>query len=72
MKKILANKNFLLLWIGQIFEQFGDSLNLMALIAWVINSHSKEGSNAIYMSLLMFWLGLPIIALVQMQFICHS
>jgi MFS family permease len=63
MKKILTNKNFLLLWIGQIFEQFGDSLNLMALIAWVINSHSKEGSNAIYMSLLMFWLGLPIIAL---------
>lgn len=63
MKRLLINKNFFLLWLGQIFEQFGDSLNLMALIAWVINSHSKEGSNAIYMSILMFWLGLPIILL---------
>ncbi len=63
MKNILINRNFLLLWSGQIFEQFGDSLNLMALIAWVINFHSKEGSNAMHMSILMFWLGLPIILL---------
>ncbi len=63
MKKLLLNKNFFLLWAGQIFEQFGDSLNLMALIAWVINFHSKEGNSAIYMSILMFWLGVPIIIL---------
>ncbi len=63
MKNILTNRNFLFLWAGQIFEQFGDSLNLMALIAWVINFHSKEGSTAINMSILMFWLGLPIILL---------
>ncbi|MFH1778309.1 MAG: MFS transporter [Candidatus Omnitrophota bacterium] len=32
---ILKNKNFFLLWLGQIISQFGDRLNQMALIALV-------------------------------------
>ncbi|PIQ89042.1 MAG: hypothetical protein COV72_05210 [Candidatus Omnitrophica bacterium CG11_big_fil_rev_8_21_14_0_20_42_13] len=34
-RKILKNRNFFLLWLGQIISQFGDRLNQMALIALV-------------------------------------
>lgn len=33
--KIIKNKNFFFLWIGQIISQFGDRLNQMALIAFI-------------------------------------
>jgi MFS family permease len=33
--KILRNKNFLFLWLGQIISQFGDRLNQMALIGLI-------------------------------------
>jgi len=34
-RNFINNKNFLLLWIGQIISQFGDRLNQMALIAFI-------------------------------------
>lgn len=34
-RNIITNRNFLLLWVGQIISQFGDRLNQMALIALV-------------------------------------
>lgn len=34
-REIIKNRNFSLLWIGQIISQFGDRLNQMALIAFV-------------------------------------
>ncbi|MFH1622331.1 MAG: MFS transporter [Candidatus Omnitrophota bacterium] len=34
-RSFISNKNFLLLWIGQIVSQFGDRLNQMALIAFI-------------------------------------
>lgn len=34
-RDILSNKNFLLLWLGQIISNFGDRLNQMALVALV-------------------------------------
>ena len=34
-RRIIRNRNFSLLWVGQIISQFGDRLNQMALIALV-------------------------------------
>ena len=34
-KSFISNRNFLLLWIGQVVSQFGDRLNQMALIAFI-------------------------------------
>ena len=34
-REMLKNRNFFLLWIGQIISQFGERLNQMALIALV-------------------------------------
>ena len=34
-REVLKNRNFFLLWIGQIISQFGDRLNQMALIALI-------------------------------------
>lgn len=34
-RKVLKNRNFFLLWVGQIISQFGDRLGQMALIAFV-------------------------------------
>ncbi|HAJ56504.1 MAG TPA: hypothetical protein DCL35_01910 [Candidatus Omnitrophica bacterium] len=34
-RNVLGNRNFSLLWIGQIISQFGDRLNQMALIALI-------------------------------------
>ncbi|MDP2831322.1 MAG: MFS transporter [Candidatus Omnitrophota bacterium] len=35
LRKVLKNRNFFLLWCGQIISQFGDRLGQMALIAFV-------------------------------------
>ncbi len=40
--EVLRNRNFLLLWIGQIISQLGDRLDQMALIAFVY--HRAPGS----------------------------
>ncbi len=34
-RKVLKNRNFFLLWLGQIISQLGDRLGQMALIAFV-------------------------------------
>jgi len=62
-KVLLKNRNFFLLWSGQIAEQFGDSLNLMALIAFVLSLPAKPGAHlhTTNMSILMMWLGIPIL-----------
>lgn len=36
-RNILGNRNFSLLWVGQIISQFGDRLDQMALIALIYN-----------------------------------
>ncbi len=36
---VLKNKNFLLLWLGQLISNFGDRLNQMALVALVYQSN---------------------------------
>jgi MFS family permease len=62
MKQIFKNRNFITLWAAQIIEQIGDSFTLMALIAWAM-SLRVDGSAAGNMSMLMFWIGLPILTL---------
>lgn len=37
-REILANRNFLFLWLGQVVSNFGDRLNQMALVALVYQS----------------------------------
>jgi MFS family permease len=60
MKNPLINRNFTLLMVVQTIEQIGDSLTLMALIAWVMAMHGGHNSTA-NMTILLFWIGLPII-----------
>lgn len=38
-REVLANRNFLFLWLGQLVSNFGDRLNQMALVALVYQSH---------------------------------
>jgi MFS transporter, DHA3 family, macrolide efflux protein len=38
-RELLANKNFVLLWLGQVVSNFGDRLNQMALVALVYQKH---------------------------------
>ncbi|MDP2940396.1 MAG: MFS transporter [Candidatus Omnitrophota bacterium] len=38
-REILKNRNFFLLWVGQIISQFGDRLDQMALIALIYARH---------------------------------
>ncbi len=60
MKRIFKNGNFIKLFFAQNFEQIGDSFMLMALIAWVMTM-KENGSSSANMSILMFWIGLPIV-----------
>jgi MFS family permease len=62
MKQVFNNRNFVTLWIAQMIEQIGDSFTLMALIGWAM-SLRVDGSAAGNMSMLMFWIGLPILML---------
>jgi MFS family permease len=59
MKNAFINRNFSLLLLVQTVEQIGDSLILMALIAWVMGM--EAGSKTANMTILLFWIGLPII-----------
>jgi MFS family permease len=58
MKELVRNKNFLTLMIVQTLEQIGDSLVLMALIAWVM---AMPGDSSANMTILLFWIGVPIL-----------
>ena len=59
MKNTFINRNFSLLLLVQTIEQIGDSLILMALIAWVMGM--ETGTKTANMTILLFWIGLPII-----------
>ncbi len=54
-KKLLRNKNFMLLWTGQIASKFALSITQLALIWWVI---STTGHTAVLGTLLLF-IGIP-------------
>ena len=61
--KILAvfeNKEFLKLWIGQIFSYLGDAIVQIALMAWVISLGGHSGSE---MSKILFFFVLPALLL---------
>lgn len=60
MKRIFKNRNFIKFFFAQGLEQLGDSFLLMSLIAWVMTM-KENGSSSANMSLLMFWIGLPIV-----------
>ncbi|HPD18387.1 MAG TPA: MFS transporter [Candidatus Goldiibacteriota bacterium] len=60
MKKLFKNKNFVKFFFVEGLEQLGDSFLLMSLIAWVMTM-KENGSSSANMSLLMFWIGLPIV-----------
>ncbi|MCX8094484.1 MAG: MFS transporter [Candidatus Goldbacteria bacterium] len=60
MKRIFKNHNFVKFFIVQGLEQLGDSFLLMTLIAWVMTM-KENGSSSANMSILMFWIGLPIV-----------
>lgn len=60
MKRIFKNSNFIKFFLVQGLEQFGDSFLLMALIDWVMTM-KENGSSSANMSILMFWIGLPIV-----------
>lgn len=53
---VFKNKNFLKLWIGQIFSYLGDAIVQIALMAWVINQGGKAGPE---MSKILFFFVLP-------------
>jgi MFS family permease len=59
MKNTFINRNFSMLLLVQTIEQIGDSLILMALIAWVMGM--ETGAKTANMTILLFWIGLPII-----------
>ncbi|MEK7849780.1 MAG: MFS transporter [Candidatus Omnitrophota bacterium] len=56
-RNILGNRNFSLLWAGQIISQFGDRLNQMALIALIY--HFAPGST-VQMAKLMSFTIIPV------------
>jgi MFS family permease len=56
--RMLRNRNFSLLWFGQIVSQFGDQLNQMALVALIYMLGAGRASGIAF-SKLMFVGGLP-------------
>lgn len=55
-KSIFKNKNFLKLWIGQIFSYLGDAVIQIALMAWIISLGGNSGPE---MSRILFFFVLP-------------
>jgi len=56
-RDVLKNRNFLLLWIGQIISNFGDWLNNMALVAIV---YKKSPGSAVELAKLLFFIIIPV------------
>ncbi|MDD5680318.1 MAG: MFS transporter [Candidatus Omnitrophica bacterium] len=56
-RDVLKNRNFLLLWIGQIISNFGDWLNNMALVALV---YKKSPGSTIELAKLLFFVVIPV------------
>lgn len=55
--KVLKNKNFFFLWLGQIISQFGDRLTQIALIGLV---YKRLGASSLGLAKIMFFTILPV------------
>jgi MFS family permease len=51
-RKVLKNRDFFLLWIGQIISQIGDRLGFMALIGFAYSKKAQGSSSEIFKILL--------------------
>jgi len=51
-RKVLKNRDFFLLWIGQIISQIGDRLGFMALIGFAYSKTARGSSSEIFKILL--------------------
>lgn len=56
-RDVLKNKNFLLLWLGQVISNFGDRLNQMALVALV---YQRSPGSAIALAKLISFTIIPV------------
>lgn len=56
LASVFQNKEFLKLWIGQIFSYLGDAIVQIALMAWVISLGGNSGSE---MAKILFFFVLP-------------
>lgn len=55
--KLLKNRNFSLLWLGQIVSQFGDRLTQIAIIGLV---YQRSGASSLGLATIMFFTILPV------------
>jgi len=53
---VLKNKNFLKLWLGEVFTYYGDAVIQIALIAWIMSAMDKVGPQ---MAMVIFFFMLP-------------
>ena len=56
-RDILKDRNFFLLWLGQIISQFGDRLNQMALVGFI---HSRSPGSTVELAKLLSFTILPV------------
>jgi len=47
-REVLKNRNFILLWLGQIISQIGDRLGFMALISFAYSNSSQASAYTIF------------------------
>ena len=65
--KVLKNRNFLFLWVGQLISQFGDCLVSMALISLV---YDKFSASALAYAKLIFFIIIPVFLIGPIAGIC--
>ena len=65
--KVLKNRNFLFLWVGQLISQFGDCLVPMALISLVYN---KFSANTLAYAKLIFFIIIPVFLIGPIAGVC--
>src|SRR3989338_192281 len=56
-RDVLKDRNFFLLWLGQIISQFGDRLNQMALVGFI---HSRSPGSTVELAKLLSFTILPV------------
>ncbi|HDP16446.1 MAG TPA: MFS transporter [Candidatus Omnitrophica bacterium] len=57
IRKVLANRNFFLLWLAQLISQFGDRLNQMALVGLI---YKKAPGSAFELAKLFLFVIIPV------------
>ena len=60
---LIKNRSYVTLVTAQFIEQVGDSLTLMSLILWASAITTASGSSSTSVSIMMFFVGVPIILL---------